>query len=37
MAGGPTLFASDEGASSNEGFVSFVARFNDNNRYWRHY
>ncbi|AEW61900.1 hypothetical protein H238_2604 [Klebsiella pneumoniae UHKPC179] len=29
---GLTLFASDEGRAPNEGFVSFVARFNDNNR-----
>ncbi|SLO85870.1 SEC-C motif domain-containing protein [Klebsiella variicola] len=29
---GLTLFASDEGRVPNEGFVSFVARFNDNNR-----
>ncbi len=29
---GLTLFASDDRRAANEGFVSFIARFNDNNR-----
>ena len=29
---GLTLFASDDGRAANECFVSFIARFNDNNR-----
>ncbi|VDR26670.1 Uncharacterised protein [Raoultella terrigena] len=34
---GLTVFAADEGRNTDEGFVSFIARFNDDNRSGRNY